>query len=141
MGENSIIQLRDVGKRFDRKQKNLLFSKNINPDAVFKNNENGYVLRDVNLEIKEGEFHIFLGASGCGKSTLLNIIAGFLEATEGEVLCDGKPITAPGPERGVVFQNADQAIFPWLTVYKNIEYGLKAQHISKNERKERVSNW
>ena len=140
MGENSIIQLRDVGKRFDRKQKNLLFSKNINPDAVFKNNENGYVLRDVNLEIKEGEFHIFLGASGCGKSTLLNIIAGFLEATEGEVLCDGKPIMAPGPERGVVFQNADQAIFPWLTVYKNIEYGLKAQHISKNERKERVEH-
>lgn len=131
----NIIEVKGIGKQFDKQNKNLLFSKNINPDAVFSGNENGFVLRDVNLEMKEGEFHIFLGASGCGKSTLLNIIAGFLSPTEGTVTCDGKLITKPDPERGVVFQNADQAIFPWLTVYKNVEYGLKMQHIEKSERK------
>lgn len=140
MSQKSIITLRQIGKKFDQENKNLLFSKNINPDAVFENNGDGYVLKDVNLDIREGEFHIFLGASGCGKSTLLNIIAGFLEPTEGEALCDGEPIVKPGPERGVVFQNADQAIFQWLTVEKNVEYGLKALKIPKQERKEKVEN-
>lgn len=118
----------------------LLFSKNINPDAIFQNQQDGYVLKDVDLEIKEGEFHIFLGASGCGKSTLLNIIAGFLDYNEGEVLLDGKPIRKPGPERGVVFQNADSAIFPWLTVEKNVAYGLKMQHVPKQQRQTIVKN-
>jgi NitT/TauT family transport system ATP-binding protein len=138
MKNNNVIEIKSLGKRFDQKNKNLLFSKNINPDAIFDNNENGFVLKDVNLEIKEGEFHVFLGASGCGKSTLLNIIAGFLTPTEGIALCEGEPILGPGSERGVVFQNADQAIFPWLTVYKNVEYGLKVQGIKKDERKKIV---
>lgn len=143
-----IIEVKHLGKKYidviskqsSRDKKGLLFSGNINPDAVFLGNEDGYVLKDVNLEIKEGEFHIFLGASGCGKTTLLNIIAGFLSKTEGEVLLEGKPITKPGPERGVVFQNADTAIFPWLTVYRNVEYGLKMQHVDKKKRKEIVQN-
>lgn len=144
----NIIEIKNLGKKYrdpsskqnSQEKKGLLFSKNINPDAIFQGNEDGYVLKDVNLEIKEGEFHIFLGASGCGKSTLLNIIAGFLSKTEGEVLLEEKPITKPGPERGVVFQNADSAIFPWLTVYKNVEYGLKMQHVDKKKRKEIVEN-
>jgi NitT/TauT family transport system ATP-binding protein len=138
-GGNKII-VKNLGKKYDSEKKNLLFSKNINPDAVIKDKESDFVLKDVNLEIKEGEFHIFLGASGCGKSTLLNIIAGFLKHTQGEVLLDNKPITKPGPERGVVFQNADSAIFPWLTVWKNVEYGLKMQHVPKNDRKDIVKN-
>ena len=85
---------------------------------------------------REGEFHIFLGASGCGKSTLMNILAGFLDMTEGEALLYGKPIKGPGQERGVIFQNADAAIFLWMTVYKNVEYGLKMQHVDKKTRKE-----
>lgn len=139
-----IIQVKHLGKKYIEKgnekenNKNLLFSKNINPDAIFANNEGGYVLKDVNLTIHEGEFHIFLGASGCGKSTLLNILAGFLSLTEGEALLNGKPITKPGQERGVIFQNADAAIFPWMTVYKNVEYGLKMQHVDKKTRHEIV---
>ena len=144
----NIIEIKNLGKKYlgksskqsDREKKGMFFSKNINPDAIFQGNEDGYVLKDVNLEIKEGEFHIFLGASGCGKSTLLNIIAGFLSKTEGEVLLEQKPITKPGPERGVVFQNADSAIFPWLTVYKNVEYGLKMQHVDKEKRRKIVQN-
>lgn len=134
------IEVRQLDKRYDKENKNLLFSNNINPDAVFEDKESDYVLKNVNLEIQEGEFHIFLGASGCGKSTLLNIIAGFLKLTEGELLLDGKPIRKPGPDRGVVFQNADSAIFPWLTVWKNVEYGLRMQHIKRDERKKIVQD-
>jgi NitT/TauT family transport system ATP-binding protein len=93
-----------------------------------------YVLRDIDLSIEQGEFHIFLGWSGCGKSTLLNIIAGFVEKTSGEALVDCKEVTKPGFDRGVVFQNADSAIFPWITVWKNVEYGLKIRKVPKNER-------
>lgn len=130
------ITIKHLGKRYepDVEKKKLLFSKNINPDAIFEGNKDGFVLKDVNLEIKEGEFHVFLGASGCGKSTLLNIIAGFLDYTEGELELDGKPIKGAGPDRGVVFQNADLAIFPWKTVWKNVEYGLKVQHVPREER-------
>ena len=132
------IEVRHLSKRYDREKKELTFSKNINPDAVFQDAESDYVLRDVNLQIAEGEFHIFLGASGCGKSTLLNIIAGFLDKTSGELLLDGKPIRKPGADRGVVFQNADAAIFPWLTVQKNVEYGLRMQGIGREERKKKA---
>ena len=78
-------------------------------------------LRDVNLTVNKGEFVCLIGASGCGKSTLLRIIAGFETPTEGAVEMYGTPITAPGPERGMVFQ--DFALFPWLTVKQNIGFG------------------
>jgi nitrate ABC transporter ATP-binding subunit len=78
-------------------------------------------LLDVNLEINKGEFVCLIGASGCGKSTLLRILAGFEHATEGTVSMYGSPIDAPGPERGMVFQ--DFALFPWLTVKQNIAFG------------------
>lgn len=132
-----ISQSKEKTKSFyEGDKRGLLFSKNINPEAVFRNQKDGYVLNDVNLDIKEGEFHIFLGASGCGKSTLLNIIAGFLDYNAGEVLLDGKPVKKPGAERGVVFQSADRAVFPWLTVEKNVAYGLKAKHLPKAQRKQ-----
>lgn len=94
MGDNhsNKIEVVNLAKRYDNEKKNMLFSKNINPEAIFQGAESNYVLKNVNLEIEEGEFHIFLGASGCGKSTLLNIIAGFLDFTEGELNLDGKPI-------------------------------------------------
>lgn len=143
MSENSEkgkIEIRNLRKKYqtDTGEKSLLFSKNINPDALFQNNGEGYVLNDVNLEINEGEFHVFLGASGCGKTTLLNIIAGLLQKSSGQVKLDGKEINGPGPERGLVFQNADSAIYPWLNVYRNVQYGLKGRKKSKEEKQEIV---
>lgn len=96
------------------------------------------VLSDINLNIREGAFHILLGPSGCGKSTLLNIIAGLIKKSSGKITLNGKNIKAPGKERGVVFQNADTAIYPWLTVYENVEYGLKMNKVPKEKRKEIV---
>ena len=78
-------------------------------------------LREVDLTISKGEFVCLIGASGCGKSTLLRIIAGFEAASSGTAAMYGAPISGPGPERGMVFQ--DFALFPWLTVRQNIGFG------------------
>jgi nitrate/nitrite transport system ATP-binding protein len=75
-------------------------------------------LRDVNLNIARGEFIALIGHSGCGKSTLLNLIAGLTRPTAGVLLCDGREIAGPGPERAVVFQN--HSLLPWLTCHENI---------------------
>jgi NitT/TauT family transport system ATP-binding protein len=105
-------------------------------------NENAtYVLENVDLTIQGGEFFILLGPSGCGKSTLLSIIAGFIKNTAGEVLVDNEKVIKPGRNRGVVFQQADSALFPWLTVKENVEFGLKMENIPKNIREEKSSHF
>ncbi len=76
------------------------------------------ILKNINLTVKEGEFIAIVGFSGSGKTTLISTIAGLIEADSGEVLKQGKPITAPGPDRGVVFQN--YSLMPWQTVYENV---------------------
>lgn len=76
------------------------------------------ILKDINLEIKAGEFIAIVGFSGSGKTTLISLIAGLLQAESGELLMSGVPITEPGPDRGVVFQN--YSLMPWLTVYENV---------------------
>lgn len=81
------------------------------------------VFRGLHGAVYLGELVCLIGRSGCGKSTLLKIIAGFLPPTQGRCLLDGRPITRPGPDRGVVFQ--EDALFPWLTVRENITFGLK----------------
>ncbi|MDD2832742.1 MAG: ABC transporter ATP-binding protein [Methylotenera sp.] len=75
-------------------------------------------LDNINLKIKEGEFIAIIGHSGCGKSTVLNLIAGLLKPTEGLLLCAGREIAGPGPERAVVFQN--HSLLPWLTCHENV---------------------
>src|SRR3954454_17052658 len=97
-------------------------------------NSSHYVLENINLSIKRGEFFILLGPSGCGKSTLLNMIAGFIEKTSGDLRVDRKEVTKPGRNRGVVFQQADAALFPWLTVKENVEFGLKMKKTPKDIR-------
>ena len=78
---------------------------------------------DINLEVKEGEYVVFFGPSGCGKSTLLNMIAGFDEPSTGEIKLEGKPVTKPGNDRLMMFQ--EHALFPWLNVIRNVTFGLK----------------
>jgi NitT/TauT family transport system ATP-binding protein len=93
------------------------------------------------LEIQEGEFHILLEPSGCGKTTLLNVIVGFLRNTGGEVTVYGKKNGKPGKDRGMVFQNADSAIFPWLTVEQNVEFGLRMNGVKRAERRAIASRY
>ena len=93
-------------------------------------------LAAVDLEVQEGEFVAIVGPSGCGKSTLLGLLAGFERPDSGSVLCDGAPVTAPGPERLVLFQ--DPGLFPWLTVQKNVEFGLRLRGVAAPERERRA---
>ena len=97
------------------------------------------VLVDVHLHIPPGELVCLLGVSGCGKTTLLNLAAGFLRPTTGQVLFAGKPVQGPGPERGMVFQDA--TLFPWLTVSGNIGFALKRQGIRGKELEQRLSQY
>jgi NitT/TauT family transport system ATP-binding protein len=100
-------------------------------------NGNLVVLKDINMNILEGEFICAVGASGSGKSTLLRQIAGLDSPTTGFVQIDGKRVTGPGPDRGMVFQH--YTLYPWMTVQENTEFGLKLQGLNKKERREKAS--
>lgn len=89
------------------------------------------VLKDINLEIEEGEFVVIVGHSGCGKSTLLKMIAGLETNDTGELSVDGKEISGPGMDRGMIFQ--EHRLFPWMSIEKNVQLGLKG--LSKEEKR------
>jgi NitT/TauT family transport system ATP-binding protein len=93
-------------------------------------------LEDVSLAVGHQEFLALLGPSGCGKSTLLYMIGGFLPIERGTVRVNGKPISGPGPDRGIVFQHF--ALFPWKTVQENVLYGLEKQGLRRDERLRRA---
>jgi NitT/TauT family transport system ATP-binding protein len=96
--------------------------------------EGGVVaIRDLSLDVEEGEFVCLLGASGCGKSTMLSLFAGFLQPTSGAVMLRGRPITGIEPRCGMVFQS--YALFPWKTVRGNVEFGLKMQGVGRTARR------
>ncbi|GAW93688.1 ABC transporter ATP-binding protein [Calderihabitans maritimus] len=107
-----------------------------NVSKVFTNSkgEEQPALREVNLEVREGEFLCLLGPSGCGKSTLLNLVAGFDQPSSGRVLIDGEVVTGPKPRYIAIFQN--YGLFPWRTVLGNVEYGLEAKGVSRSRRRE-----
>ena len=103
-----------------------------NVSKVFQTADRELVaLKDINLEIPQGQFVCLLGPSGCGKSTLLNAVAGFAPPTSGSITADGKLVTGPGPERGMVFQ--EYALFPWMTVADNVAFGLEIKGMAKAE--------
>ena len=120
-GANPILALRGVSKQFELQGERI------------------EALRDANLRVRPGEFVCLIGASGCGKSTLLRIVAGFETATRGQALMWDRPITGPGPERGMVFQ--DYGLFPWLTVRANIGFGPSARGRPAQEVKETVERF
>jgi NitT/TauT family transport system ATP-binding protein len=88
-------------------------------------------VHDVSLTVRQGEFVSIVGPSGCGKTTLLNMIAGFIPISGGEILLDGRAVSGPGPERGVVFQSF--ALFPWKTVLDNVAFGPKMRGLARTE--------
>jgi len=97
------------------------------------------VFDDITFTVGEGEFVSVIGASGCGKTTVLNLAAGLDAPSGGSILVDGRAVTGPGLDRGVVFQ--EFALFPWLTVAGNIGFGLKSMGIPAEERKRRVAHF
>jgi NitT/TauT family transport system ATP-binding protein len=95
-------------------------------------------LDGIDLAIRAGEFVCLLGPSGCGKSTLLNAIAGFAPPSSGRVVVDGRVVTAPGPDRGMVFQ--EYALFPWMTIAENVAFGLEIKRMQRREVAARVAD-
>lgn len=91
-------------------------------------------LRDIDLDVKPGEFVVLLGPSGCGKSTLLYLIAGLEDATSGSLNYFGTPVTGPSSERSLIFQ--ETSLFPWLTVWENVAFGLSIRGASQTEKRE-----
>lgn len=118
---SSIIEVKNVKKTFD----NGKISKT--------------VLEGLNLSVEENEFVVLFGLAESGKTTLLNLIAGLEPVTDGEILFEGKPIHGPAPERGMIYQNI--ALFPWMTVMKNVEFGPSVRHENKKIRRERAQHY
>jgi taurine transport system ATP-binding protein len=112
-----------------------------NVNMVFNTHSGGSVhaLKDVSFTLKQGELLSVPGPSGCGKTTLLNIIAGFIRPTGGELILGGEEIDGPGVNRGMVFQQG--ALFEWLTVAENIDFGLRMKKADKAESAKKVAEW
>src|SRR6188768_1423499 len=105
-------------------------------DKTFtRGNATTEVLKDISLEIEQGEYVSIIGHSGCGKSTLLNIVAGLTKVSTGGILLENREVNSPGPDRAVVFQN--HSLLPWLSVYENVRLGVDKVFSSSKTRAER----
>ncbi len=114
------LELRSVGRVFSRPGRSV------------------EALSGIEMNIRSGEFVCLVGPSGCGKTTILHLLAGLDRPSSGEVLADGRPVTGPDPGRVLIFQDA--ALFPWLSVRANVEFGLRMQEVPKRERDRRVDD-
>jgi len=111
---------------------------NISMRFDLKDGKSIQALKDVNLDIDEGQIITVLGPSGCGKTTLLNIIAGFLAPTEGQVVLNDQIVTGPAAERGMVFQQG--ALFEWMNVRSNVAFGPRMKGMPKDEQNKKVQH-
>ena len=116
-----------------------LVSQNLNMIFKTPKGETVHALKDVSFTLKKGELLTVLGPSGCGKTTLLNITAGFLRPTSGKITLNEKEIDGPGLERGMVFQQG--ALFEWLTVAENVNFGLRMKKENIKLTEEKVEEW
>ena len=116
-----------------------LVSQNLNMIFKTPKGETVHALKDVNFTLKKGELLTVLGPSGCGKTTLLNITAGFLRPTSGQITLGNNEINGPGVERGMVFQQG--ALFEWLTVAENVNFGLRMKKEDPVETAKKVEEW
>ena len=105
--------------------------KNINKSFISKKNDQLSVLKDINLNIDDGELVCLLGPSGCGKTTLLRLIAGLDQPTSGEIIANGEKVVEPSGDRAVIFQQ--YSLFPWLTVLQNVTFGLEMTNKGSKE--------
>jgi len=118
----TFVSLRNVTKQF----------------VSVRNSRLSIACKSVNLDIAQGEFFCLLGPSGCGKTTVLSMLAGFEMPSSGEILLEGKPITGPSRDRGMVFQG-DDSLYPWLTAIDNIAFGLRMGGMGAAERREKAT--
>jgi len=116
-----------------------LISQNLNMIFKTPKGETVHALKDVNFTLKKGELLTVLGPSGCGKTTLLNITAGFIRPTSGKITLNNKEIDGPGVERGMVFQQG--ALFEWLTVAENVNFGLRMKNQDPVQTEKKVEEW
>ena len=116
-----------------------LISQNLNMTFTSPKGETIHALQDINFVLKKGQLLTVLGPSGCGKTTLLNIAAGFLRPTSGKMFLGNNEIDSPGVERGMVFQQG--ALFEWLTVEKNVNFGLRMRKENPHQTKAKVDDW
>ena len=116
-----------------------LVSQNLNMIFKTPKGETVHALKDLNFTIKKGELLTVLGPSGCGKTTLLNITAGFIRPTSGMITLGTKEINGPGVDRGMVFQQG--ALFEWLTVSENVNFGLRMKDVDTVQTQKKVDEW
>jgi len=130
----------EVAARFERIRQRPVILKVRDLEKSYGEGEERHTVFDhVSLDIRRREFITVIGPSGCGKSTFIRIVAGLDEATSGEILLDEKPVSGPGPDRGMVFQG--YTLFPWLTVKRNVMFGLQMQGRSTPSAESEARQW
>lgn len=137
---NYLDQSNAVRDRFDRMKKRPVTLEVKNLSKYFNTPKSQVcALKDINFEVYRREFVCVIGPSGCGKSTLIRTLAGLETPSTGEILLNGQSVQEPGPDRGMVFQG--YTLFPWLTVKKNVMFGLKVCGHSKDDAEEQARQW